>query len=130
MNPTEHEAAGGEPSAAESAAERFFDDILTPLAEVVGARGARLLADGAGAPPAGSYFSSPKRTRMEPADFDLDLESGERFVDALMALWREEGITELEICRDDLIALIEAFAEEARNSQGSADVSPFVYAMY
>ena len=128
MNPTEHEAAGGEPSAAESAAERFFDDVLTPLAEAVGARGAMLL-DG-GASPVDSYFSSPKRTRMEPADFDLELESGERFVDALIALWREEGITELATRRDDLIALVEGFAEEARNSEGSADVSPFVYAMY
>ena len=128
MNPIEDEPAGREPNAPESAAERFFDEVLAPVAEVVRARGARLLDDGA--LPADSYFSQPKRMRMEPADFDLGLESGERFVDALIALWREEGITELDICRDDLIALIEEFAEEAHVSEGDAEVSPFVYAMY
>ena len=128
MHPIEHEAAAREPSAPESAAERFFDEILAPLAEAVRARGAKLPDDGA--LPADSYFSLPKRARMEPADFDLELESDERFVDALMTLWREEGITELEICRDDLIALIEGFREEARDSEESADISPFVYAMY
>ena len=128
MNPIEDEAAGRGPGPSESAAERFFEEVLAPLAEIVRARGARLLDDDA--PSVDSYFSRPKRTRMEPADFDLELESGERFVDALMALWREEGITELEICRDGLIGLIKEFTEEARNSEESADVSPFVYAMY
>ena len=128
MNPIEDEAAGRGPGPSESAAERLFDEILAPLAEVVRARGARLLGDDTLS--VDSYFSRPKRTRMEPADFDLELESGERFVDALMALWREEGITELEICRGDLIGLIKEFTEEARNSEESADISPFVYAMY
>ena len=128
MNPIEDEAAGRGPDPSESAAERFFEEVLAPLAEIVRARGARLLDDDA--PSVDSYFSRPKRTRMEPADFDLELESGERFVDALMVLWREEGITELEICRDGLIGLIKEFTEEARNSEESADISPFVYAMY
>ena len=124
MNPAEHETAGREPGAP----ERFFDEVLAPLAAIVRARGARLPDDGALS--ADSYFSPPKRAWMEPADFDLELESDERFADALMALWREEGITEPEIRRDDLIGLIEGFGEEARDSEESADVSPFVYAMY
>ena len=128
MNPIEDEAAGRGLGPSESAAERFFEEVLAPLAEIVRAKGARLLDDDA--PSVDSYFSRPKRTRMEPADFDLELESGERFVDALMALWREEGITELEICRDGLIGLIKEFTEEARNSEESADISPFVYTMY
>ena len=82
MNPIEDEAAGRGPGPSESAAERLFDEILAPLAEVVRARGARLLGDDTLS--VDSYFSRPKRTRMEPADFDLELESGERFVDALM----------------------------------------------
>ena len=121
--------AAGKPSAAESAADRFFDEILTPLAATFRARGKRLLDDDP-APSAESYFSRPRRTSMAPADFDLDLESGEQFVDALMVLWGAEGITELESCRNDLIALIEGFRKEATDAEEDPDVSPFVYAMY
>lgn len=129
MNPTEHEAAAGKPSAAERAAAKFFDEILVPLAAALRARGRRVLDDEA-LPSADSYFSRPRRASMAPADFDLDLESDERFVDALMALWRQEEISELDMCRDDLIALVEGFRKEARDAAVDPDVSPFVYAMY
>lgn len=128
MNPTEHRAAAGQPSAAERAAAKFFDEILVPLAAAFRAKGRRWLDE---APPsADSYFSRPRRASMAPADFDLDLESDERFVDALMALWRKEEVSELDICRDDLIALVEGFRKEARDAAVDPDVSPFVYAMY
>lgn len=128
MSPTEPGTAAGKPNAAESAAARIFDEILAPLAAAFRARGRPVLDDVAPLS-ADSYFSRPRRARMGPEDFDLDLESDERFVDALMALWREE-ISELDICRDDLIALVEGFRKEARDAEVDPDVSPFVYAMY
>ena len=128
MKSTEHRAAAGKPSAAERAAAKFFDEILVPLAAALRARGRRVLDE---VPPsADSYFSRPRRASMAPADFDLDLASDERFVDALMALWRQEEISELDMCRDDLIALVEGFRKEARDAAVDPDVSPFVYAMY
>ena len=97
--------------------ERFFDEVLTPAANALAARGAPLLPR----PSEATAYSGPPD---EPALLEL---SPEAFAEELAAHWRRQGMDELAALAPEL----GRFAVGLRPTvETTEDLSPFVYVMF
>jgi len=106
----------------------FFDREIAPLAERERAEQKSLFPLGFDTE-AESYFVTPLRSVMAPADFELRAtESPEIFVEELAALWTREGHSELALMASRLAELAREMA--TREQPEAEDLSPFMYAMF
>lgn len=106
----------------------FFKEVIGPLAEQRRAAAKSFFPLGPDAE-AETYFVTPSRRVMRPADFELRAtESTETFVEELSALWTREGNEDLAAMTARLTQLACELA--TREQPEAEDLSPFLYVMF
>lgn len=108
-------------------AREFFVEALRPLAEQCRVLGLSFFALGPDVD-APSYYVTPPRPVMQPNDFEAaSVVSSDAFVDALLTMWRDQGL-------DPLTAIVPALRELARDlapgQEQDDEVSPHMYVMF
>jgi hypothetical protein len=103
----------------------LFHDEIVPIGKACRLSGTRLLDMGPD-PVRDSYYVRRTRTRMEPADFELDLATPEGVRAALGTLDLADGSPAITRLVERIIQLAPAFDE----LEDSSSVSPYVYAMF
>ncbi len=108
-------------------AKSFFSNVIMPLAVDLKAKEKSFFPLEPNIT-SESYFSKPKRSIMNPKDFELSaVDSIEDFLDEISELWKAEGNLELT----KLIAGLEEIARElAIECEQEEDISPFIYVMF
>jgi len=119
--------ASTDPDQSSDLIRKFHAQELMPLAERLAKQGKTLFPTGADAKRA-SYYVKRAKTTMEKADFEVfGPGSIEDFQNALVQLWKQQGLPELAALAPGLAKIAESvYFREERDEE----VSPFMYVMF
>lgn len=121
MNPTDTDRER------DASAEKFFRDVLVPLAQFYQTQGMQFFAMQPD-PALTSYFQDCVHKQMNPKGFELPAaRSLDDFVKALADEWNLEGYPELAQIAAQLLILARQLAHEEKQED---DLPPFTYTMF